>query len=152
MPNKCGFAGQNACRSRGPVGRSEIQPGFANTAEPFTARETLPETIMIKHLFLCLAALVITAVAQAQSSSPDPTGGAEMTGTIKEYTQGNALVLETLAPSEPVQFKLAKNVVYADADGKPIEAAGLTTNQKVRVHFTKIGGDNVADKVTLIGN
>jgi len=38
------------------------------------------------------------------------------------------------------------------SDGKTIEAAGLTTNLKVRVHYTKIGGDNVADKVTLIGN
>ena len=109
---------------------------------------------MIKHLFLCLAVLLFTAIAQAQptASNPDPKGGAEMTGTIKEYTPDTVLVLETLAPSEPVQFKLAKNVAYADADGKPIEAAGLTTNQKVRVHFTKVGGDNVADKVTLIGN
>ena len=107
---------------------------------------------MTKHLFVFLAALLITAIAHAQSTSPDPKGGAEMTGTITEYTPGTALVLETLAPSEPVQFKLAKNVIYADADGKPIEAAGLTTNQKVRVHFTKIGGDNVADKVTLISN
>ena len=110
------------------------------------------QEIMTKHLFLCFAALLITAIAHAQSTSPDPKGGAEMTGTIKEYTPGTVLVLETLAPSEPVQFKLAKDVVYADADGKPIEAAGLTTNQKVRVHFTKIGGDNVADKVMLIGN
>ena len=75
-----------------------------------------------------------------------------MTGTIKEYTPGSLLVLETMAPSEPVQFKLGKNVTYADTDGKPIEAAGLTTNRKVRVHYTKIGGDNVADKITLIGN
>jgi hypothetical protein len=97
--------------------------------------------------------MIATAQAQPTTiSSPDPTGGAEMTGTIKEYSPGNVLVLETLAPSEPVQFKLAKNVAYADVDGKPIEAAGLTTNQKVRVHFTKVGGDNVADKVTLIGN
>ena len=107
---------------------------------------------MIKHLVFCLAALLITAVGHAQSVSTDPKGGAEMTGTIKEYTPGTVLVLETLAPSEPVQFKLAKNVAYSDADGKPIEAAGLTTNQKVRVHFTKVGGDNVADKVTLIDN
>lgn len=75
-----------------------------------------------------------------------------MTGTIKEYTPGIALVLETLAPSEPVHFKLSKNVTFADKDGKPIEAAGLTTNQKVRVHYTKVGGDNVADKVSLLGN
>ena len=75
-----------------------------------------------------------------------------MTGTIKEYTPGSTLVLATLAPSEPVQFKLAKNVTYNDTDGKTIEAAGLTTNQKVRVHYTKVGGDNVADKISLVGN
>ena len=108
---------------------------------------------MIKNLFLCFALLVtVTVTAHAQSASADPKGGAEMTGTIKDYTPGVALVLETLAPSEPVQFKLSKTVTYAGADGKPIEAAGLTTNQKVRVHFTKVGGDNVADKITLIGN
>ena len=110
---------------------------------------------MIKSILgvICAAALLTTlGHAQPTSSSPDPKAGAEMTGTIKEYTPGSLLVLETIAPSEPIQFKLAKNVTYADTDGKPIEAAGLTTNRKVRVHYTKIGGDNVADKVTLIGN
>jgi hypothetical protein len=109
---------------------------------------------MIKSIFavICAAALSIGfAHAQPTSTNPDPKAGAEMTGTIKEYTP-TSLVLETLAPSEPVQFKLGKNVTYADTDGKPIETAGLTTNRKVRVHYTKVGGDNVADKVTLIGN
>ena len=91
-------------------------------------------------------------LAQPTTSSSDPKTGAEMTGTIKEYTSGSVLVLETLAPSEPVQFKLARSVTYADTDGKSIEAAGLTTNRKVRVHYNKVGGDNVADKITLIGN
>src|SRR2546423_237016 len=98
------------------------------------------------------AAMLTPINTQSTSGSPDPKTGAEMTGTIKEYTPGVALVVETLAPSEPVQFKLARTVTYADKDGKPIEAAGLTTNQKVRVHYTKIAGDNVADKVSLIGN
>jgi hypothetical protein len=108
---------------------------------------------MIKTILgvVCGAAF-LTAFAHAQTSTTDPASGAEMTGTIKEYTPGSSLVLETLAPSEPVQFKLGKNTTYADTDGKTIEAAGLTTNQKVRVHYTKVGGDNVADKVTLIGN
>ena len=107
---------------------------------------------MIKSI-ICAAALLITAIANAQpSGNPDPRAGAEMTGTIKEYTPGDSLVLETLAPSEPVQFKLSKNVTYADTDGKTIEAAGLAANQRVRVHYRKVGGDNVADKVTLIGN
>lgn len=99
-----------------------------------------------------LALIAITAHAQPTAASPDPKTGSEMTGTIKEYTAGNTLVLETLAPNEPVQFKFSKQVVFADTDGKSIEAAGLTTNRKVRVHYSKIGGDNVADKVTLIGN
>jgi len=109
---------------------------------------------MIRAIFAGVCAVVFLTnplvYGQPTSSSPDPKAGAEMTGTIKEYTAGGSLVLETLAPSEPVQFKLSKNVAYADADGKTIEAAGLTTNQKVRVHYVKIGGDNVADKVTLI--
>ena len=109
---------------------------------------------MIKRLFLSIAVVLLAVVTQAQqtSGSPDPVAGAEMTGTIKEYTPGVALVLETLAPSEPVQFKLSKTVTYADADGKTIEAAGLGTNRKIRVHYMKVGGDNVADKITLIGN
>lgn len=110
---------------------------------------------MIKSILglICAAALFTGfAYSQPTSSSPDSKTGAEMTGTIKEYNAGSSLVLETLAPNEPVQFKLSKNVTYADADGKTVEAAGLTTNQKVRVHYIKVGGDNVADKVTLIGN
>ena len=108
---------------------------------------------MIKPILagLCAAAL-LTGSAYAQSSTTTTTAGMESTGTIKEYTPGTLLVLETLTPGEPIHFKLAKNVTYADTDGKAIEAAGLTTNRKVRVHYIKIGGDNVADKVTLIGN
>jgi hypothetical protein len=108
---------------------------------------------MIKSMLgvICAAALLI-GFAHAQTSSTTTASGAETTGTIKEYTPGSVLVVETLVPNAPVQFKLSKNVTYADADGKVIQAAGLTTNQKVRVHYIKVGGDNVADKVTLIGN
>jgi len=113
------------------------------------------QNTMIKSIFgvICAAALLST-LAHAQTSSTTTTApsSGEMTGTIKQYTPGSLLVLETLTPNEPVQFKLSKNVTYADTDGKTIEAAGLTTNRKVHVHYTKVGADNVADKVTLIGN
>ena len=109
-----------------------------------------PRTISLCAVaFLAIGALVY---AQPTSSSPDPKAGAETTGTVKTYTPGSILILDTLAPNEPTQFKLSKSVVYADADGKTLEAPGITTNQKVRVHYTKAGGDNVADKVTLIGD
>ncbi len=100
----------------------------------------------------CVAVLLVgLAYAQPTSSGPHPKGGTEMTGAIEEYTPGSSLVLEALAQSEPVQFKLTENVTYADTDGKVVQAAGLTTNRKVRVHYTKVGGDNVADKNTLLG-
>jgi len=72
-------------------------------------------------------ALMLSTITYAQptSSSPDPKAGAETTGTIKEYTPGSILILDTLAPNEPTQFKLSKSVVYADADGKPLEAPGF---------------------------
>jgi hypothetical protein len=97
-----------------------------------------------------LLALGALAYAQPTSSSPDPKAGAESTGTIKEYTPGSILILDTLAPNEPTQFKLSKSVVYADADGKTLEAPGLAKNQKVRVHYMKTAGENVADRVTIV--
>jgi hypothetical protein len=102
------------------------------------------------RMLCCLLFIPVLGLGQPTANSPDPKSGAEMTGTIKEYTAGNTLVLQTLAPNEPVQFRLGKNVTYADTDGKPIEAAGLTANRRVRVHYHKLGGDNVADKVSLV--
>lgn len=105
----------------------------------------------IKSIAIYLAAFgLLLGVASAQQSSSDPVAGTELTGTIKEYTPGSVLVLDTLPPNPSVQFKLAPNVSYADPDGKAVEVAGLTTNQRVRVHYKKVGPDNVVDKVTLI--
>ena len=108
------------------------------------------------RVLCCLGSLLFGAsLLQAQlltTSNLELKADAEITGTIKEYSAGNTLVLETLSPNEPIQFKLARNVTFADTDGKPIEAAGLTTNRRVRVHYHKINGDNVADKISLIGN
>src|SRR5437868_14747074 len=117
---------------------------------PLYIMSTTKSLPLLSLCFLLLVPFFLSA--QPTANSPDPKQAAEMTGTIKEYSPGTSLVLETLAPNEPVQFKLARNVSYADTDGKPIEAAGLTSNRKVRVHYNKVGGDNVADKVTLIGN
>ena len=107
----------------------------------------------MKKLILFFAATILISgltLAQPTSSSPDPKAGAESTGTIKEYTPGSILILDTLAPSEPTQFKLSKSVVYTDADGKTLEAPALTKDQKVRVHYMKTAGENVADRVILI--
>ncbi len=111
---------------------------------------------MTKSIFVtvgvCALFAATAAFSQPTSNSPDPLSGAETTGAIKEYTPGVSLVLEMLPPTEPMEFKLSKSVVYVDTDGKPVEAPGLTTNQKVRVHYIKMGGQNVADRISLIKN
>jgi len=107
---------------------------------------------MTKLIGLACGVFLLLAISiQGQTGDNLPASG-DLTGTIKEYTPGTSLVLETLAPTVPVQFKLAKNVTYTDTDGKTIEAAGLTTNRKVRVHYSRVGGDYVADKVSLVPN
>ena len=107
---------------------------------------------MKQQILICLAAVIACGVAFAQptSNSPDPKAGAETTGTVKDYTPGSILILDSLAPSEPTQFKLSKSVVYVDADGKTLESPGLSKDQKVRVHYMKTAGENVADRVILI--
>src|SRR6202023_1557463 len=110
------------------------------------------KSIMKQRILICLAAVLVCGLicAQPTNSSPDPKAGAETTGTIKEYTPGSILILDTLAPNEPTQFKLSKSVVYVDADGKPLDSPALTKDQKVRVHYMKTAGENVADRVILI--
>jgi hypothetical protein len=109
------------------------------------------ENIMKKTLiFVATIAACTLAYAQPTNSSPDPKAGAESTGTVKDYTPGSILIIETLAPSEPTQFKLSKSVVYVDADGKTLDSPGLTKDQKVRVHYMKTAGENVADRIILI--
>lgn len=107
---------------------------------------------MKKRISIYLAAMLASTVAYAQptSSSPDPKAGAESTGTIKEYTPGSILILDTLAPNEPTQFKLSKSIVYVDADGKQLDSPALSKDQKIRVHYVKTAGENVADRVILI--
>jgi hypothetical protein len=114
------------------------------------AKETMKKSILSTVCAFTMLASAPFTFAQPTSSSPDPKAGAESTGTIKEYTPGSILILDTLAPSEPTQFKLSKSVVYADAEGKTLDAPALTKDQKVRVHYMKTAGENVADRVTLI--
>ena len=99
---------------------------------------------------VCAAALLI-GVAHAQTSSVTTGSELESTGTISEYTPGSALVLD-IGTGELVQFKLSDNVVYADPDGTVLEAPGLSTNQRIRVYYIRVGEDNVVDKVTLLEN
>jgi len=102
-------------------------------------------------LGVIFAVTLLMGVAHAQTSTVTTGSELKKTGTISEYTPGRALVLD-IGTGEPVQFKLKQNVVYADSDGTVLEAPGLTTNQRIRVNYSEVGGENVVDKVTLLEN
>ena len=102
-------------------------------------------------LAVIFAAALMIGVAHAQTTSVTTGSELESTGTIMEYTPGSDLVLD-IGTGELVQFKLSQNVVYADPDGTVLEAPGLSTNQRIRVYYIQVGGDNVVDKVTLLEN
>lgn len=93
---------------------------------------------------ICAGALLPMIVSGQVSN----VGGNESIGKITEYTPDSALVLDT-GSGEPVHYKFAKRVTYVDRDGTTIQAPALSTNQRVKVHYSKQGGDLIIDKVTL---
>ena len=93
---------------------------------------------------ICAAAL-LPMVANGQVST---VGGNESIGKITDYTPDTALVLDT-GSGEPVHYKFAKRVTYVDKYGTTIQAPALSKNLRVKVHYTKQGGDLLIDKVTL---
>ncbi len=117
---------------------------------------------MIK-LFLSVtfatALMGVVAYGQASTSSTTVatgTNGAtqatttttESTGTVTEYTPGQALILKTEA-AEPLHYKFGKTVTYVTSDGKVIEASTIRKDSKVRVHYLKDGENMVVDKVIV---
>ena len=120
---------------------------------------------MIKSfLSITFATALMGLVAYAQTSTSSTTvatgtNGAtetttrttESTGTVTEFTPGQALILKTEA-AEPVHYKFGKTVTYVTSDGKVIEASKIRKDSKVRVHYIKDGDDMVVDKVIVTRN
>ena len=73
----------------------------------------------------------------------------ESTGTVTEFTPGQALILKTEA-AEPVHYKFGKTVTYVTSDGQVIEASKIRKDSKLRVHYIKDGDDMVVDKVIVV--
>ena len=75
----------------------------------------------------------------------------ESTGTVTEFTPGQALILKTEA-AQPIRYKFGKTVTYVTSDGQVIEASKIRKDSKVRVHYIKDGDDMVVDKVIVTRN
>ncbi len=116
----------------------------------------IPLLFALSLTLLALEPAVGQTSGAVPSASTSPTGGIvaerkEATGTITELTPERSLVLQTDSDDgEPLVFRFAREVTYVDKDGKTLEAAGLRKNLRVRVSYAKIGGDYIADRVTIL--
>jgi hypothetical protein len=90
-----------------------------------------------------------TTVARGTNGATETTTTTtESTGTVTEFTPGQALVLKTEA-AQPMRYKFGKTVRYVTSDGQVIEASQIRKDSKVRVHYIKSGDDMVVDKVIV---
>jgi hypothetical protein len=117
---------------------------------------------MIKSIIsIAFATALMGSLAFAQTSTSSTTVATgtngvsetttttmESTGTVTEFTPGQALILKTKA-AEPVHYKFGKTVRYVASDGQVVEASKIRKDSKVRVHYIKDGEDMVVDKVIV---
>jgi hypothetical protein len=89
-----------------------------------------------------------TTATGANGATETTTTTTESTGTVTEFTPGQALILKTEA-GEPMRYKFGKTVTYMTSDGKVIEASKIRKDSKVRVHYLKDGDNMVVDKVIV---
>ena len=92
-----------------------------------------------------------TIATGTNGATETTTTTTESTGTVMEFTPGQALILKTEA-AEPVHYKFGKTVRYVTLDGQVIEASKIRKDSKVRVHYIKDGDDMVVDKVIVTRN
>jgi hypothetical protein len=89
-----------------------------------------------------------TVATGTNGAAETTTTTTESTGTVTEFTPGQALILKTEA-AEPMRYKFGKTVTYVTSDGRVIEASKIRKDSKVRVHYIKDGDDMVVDKVIV---
>jgi hypothetical protein len=89
-----------------------------------------------------------TVATGANGATETTTTTTESTGTVTEFTPGQALILKTEA-AQPVHYKFGKTVTYVTSDGRVIDASKIRKNSKIRVHYVKDGDDMLVDKVIV---
>jgi hypothetical protein len=89
-----------------------------------------------------------TVATGTNGTTETTTTTTESTGTVTEFTPGQALILKTEA-AEPVHYKFGKTVTYVTSDGRVIEASKIRKDSKVRVHYIKDGDNMVVDRVIV---
>jgi len=106
----------------------------------------------MKKLLLITALAVVSPFAWAQTSQTTTTTTTTTdSGTITEYTPGNAIVLKESAGT--TRYTFGKTVTYVTSSGQVLNEDAVRTRIKigipVRIHFVGTGDERVVDRVIL---
>jgi hypothetical protein len=106
----------------------------------------------MKRIVLSIALAFVAPFAWGQvSETTTTTTTTDASGTITEYTPGNAIVLKET--SGPRHYRFGKSVTYVTRSGKVLDEDVVRTKVKVgvpvRVHYTGSGDAMVVDRVIL---
>jgi len=116
-----------------------------------TVKSGLPVTV---HYVKEGDELLARKVVVKKKTTTTPAGTTETTstttmGTISEFTPDNALVIRTESSPEPIRYKFSKTTTYVDEAGKPVSIKTVKSGLPVTVHYTKVDGGLVANKVIV---
>ena len=88
---------------------------------------------------------------QRPRTTTQTTNTPEVSGTITQYTPGNAIVLRE--SNGPVRYRLGNTVSYETRSGRVLDQASVKQKIRVgvpvRVHYTGTGTNMVVDQVIL---
>ena len=88
---------------------------------------------------------------QRPTTTTQTTSTTDASGTITEYTPGNAIVLRE--SSGPVRYRFGKTVTYVTRSGRVLDEATVKSRIRVgvpvRVHYAGTGPNMVVDRVIL---
>jgi hypothetical protein len=106
----------------------------------------------MKKIVLSIALACVAPFAWGQvSETTTTTTTTDATGTITEFTPGNAIVLKET--SGPRHYRFGKSVTYVTRSGKVLDEDVVKTRVKVgvpvRVHYTGTGDAMMVDRVIL---
>jgi hypothetical protein len=79
----------------------------------------------------------------------DGPGGTIVTGTVRDFTAGEKIVISSNLAPEPLSYSFPLKPEFVDEAGDPVAVATVKTGVPVTIHYVKNGNELQASKVIV---
>lgn len=100
----------------------------------------------MSRIILALASCLWLCVAQAQTTVTETTTSS---GTITEFTPGEAVVIRSETGTEPLRYTLSRGTLVVDESGRPVDVATVHQGVPVVVHYSQEGNRMVVSRIVV---